>query len=128
MKGRLTVLKRDGVVIAGGKSKGISFSGGNADATTADSNGATEIEEGTAIVSTSISFDGNLKNDAAQIAIRADKKQGTISPWTLEYEDESSDSGNFEVSSLDISSPHDGVATFSCSLTASGPVAFTPGS
>lgn len=124
MKGRLTILKRDGVLIAKTKTKGISFSGSNADSTTADSAGFSELEDGTAINSVSISVDGLFVDDAAQRNLIADKLAGAIQPWEIEFEGGSKFSGNFELGSLDIGSPHDGSVSFSASLQSSGAVVY----
>ena len=113
------------VTLAGLRARAIQLSAQGADATNADSEGAwREILAGAGVKSASVTGAGVFKDAASDALMRTAFFAGATPNFQIVVPDFGVIAGPFHVAALEYAGPHDGAATFSCTLNSAGPLSF----
>lgn len=130
IKGRSIVVQRNGVTIAGVRSKSVSINGSSIDTTNDDNNGIRQLLDEPGQVEVSISVSGILTNDALlQEALSVADRGQTMSfimpgGWTGSPSFQTL-SGGFFMSSFSITGEYQGAATFEAEFQSSSTVSLS---
>lgn len=112
--------------IAGLRTTRISFNAQSVDITSIESAGRwRELLSGAGVQSAGISGSGIFKDAASDEKIRSVFFSGEIPHWQLVLPDFGIVEGNFQITSLEYTGEHDGVAGYDLSLASAGPLSFT---
>lgn len=122
--GRSTILKVDGVAIAGVREKALSVNGEPVDVTADDSAGWREVLAETGEQQVDLSLSGVTKSNVLKVI--AFSKTDKVKAVTLEYADGGIVAGDFYFGPYNETGPYNDATTFEQSLVSSGPVTYTP--
>lgn len=122
--GRKLILKRDGTVIAGLRTKSMTVNNEPIDVTTDDDDGFRTLLEDSATKSIDISFDGLTKDET--LIEHAVTGSGLIEEYTIEFPYGGSIASDFRLNNLEISGEHEDAVEFSGELQSTGEFTYTP--
>jgi predicted secreted protein len=124
-KGRELLVKRGSQVIAGIRTKGISFNGEPIDVTSDDDSGFRTMLDDAGTYSIDLSIEGITKDDNLRAEVMAAGSL-MLTDVIVEYPDGAQLSGNFFLTSLEESGTYNDAVTFSGSLQSSGAWTYAP--
>lgn len=124
-KGRSLLVKRGAVVIAGLRTKGVSFNGEPIDVTTDDEAGYRTLLADPGTKSIDLSIEGLTKDDDLRVAV-LNGASLMLTDVTITYPDGGILAGDFFLTSLEESGSYNEAITFSGSLQSSGAWTYTP--
>lgn len=130
-KGRAVIVRRNGVVVAGARVKGISIAGAPVDITTDDDAGWRKVLEAPGQLEVSLSISGIVLSEAMRVeAMSADDR---IAATQLVFPgpagspaDSHGWSGDFFLSNYSENAEYQNSVTFEAELISSGPIVYTP--
>lgn len=115
-----------GTPVAGMRTKTITINNEAVDITTDDDQGwRSLLGDDPALRSIDISVEGILK-DAALIELATTGGSGLISEYELAIQGLGVFTGDFHIGSLELGAPYNEAVTFSCTISSSGPMDWTP--
>lgn len=123
--GRDWLIKKNAVVLAGLRTKGVAFAGEPVDVTGDDEGGYRTLLATAGQVSLDLSIEGLTKDAVLRESIMT-QTDLMLTDITVEYPDGATLSGNFFLSSLEDSGTYNDAITFSGSMQSSGPWVYTP--
>lgn len=124
INGRDVLIRRDGVTVAGARTKTINFNNEPIDGTTSDSDGFRELYEESAERHLDLSIEGLLQAD--DLVTSAAQGSNLKDDYTVEIEGIGEVAGEFRLNSLQIGAPYNDSVTFTGELQSSGAFTFTP--
>lgn len=120
--GRLVVVKRNAVAVAGVRTKTITINNEAIDVTSDDDLGWRTLLEAAAVQSVDIAVEGVVRDDI----LRNSFFNGTvIDDMTIEWPDGGRVNGNFRVQGYSETGPYNDALTFSCTFASTGAVTYT---
>lgn len=124
-KGRLLQILKNGVSIAGVRTKGVAINGEPIDITSDDDGGYRTMLDDPGTMSLDLSIEGVTKDDTLLAAIAAGANL-KLTDITINYPDGATMAGDFFLNSLEESGPYNEAVTFTASLQSSGAFVYTP--
>lgn len=124
-KGRSLLVKRNNVVIAGLRTKGVAFNGEPIDGTTDDENGYRTLLSDPGVKSVDLSIEGLTKDATLRVAV-LNGGSLMLEDITVTYPDGGILAGDFFLASLEETGTYNEAITFSGSLQSSGEWTYTP--
>lgn len=124
-KGRSLLVKRGTVVIAGIRTKTISYGGEPIDVTTDDDSGFRTLLTDAAQMQIDLSVEGITKDDELRAVVMAGGSM-MLTDITIEYPDGATLTGDFFLASVEESGAYNDAITFTGSLQSSGAWTYTP--
>lgn len=124
--GRKLIVKRDGQVIAGLRSRTMTLNGEPVDVTTDDNDGAQTLLPEAGQVSFNISFSGVMKDDTLLEAHQAMGAAAVFEDLEIEFPSGATLTGSFFFSSLTVTGEYNDAITIEGEFQSSGLTTFTP--
>lgn len=124
--GRKLIVKRDGQVIAGLRSRTMTLNGEPVDVTTDDNDGAQTLLPEAGQVSFNISFSGVMKDDTLLEAHQAMGAAAVFEDLEIEFPSGATLTGSFFFSSLTVTGEYNDAITIEGEFQSSGLATFTP--
>jgi predicted secreted protein len=124
--GRATVLKKNGTAIAGVRTKTLSWGGESIDVTSNEDGGVRLLLDESAQEQIDITFDGVEDGTTIRDIWANPATSRMLTDIEYEFADGSTITGNFRLTSYELSSPYNEATAFSASLESSGLWTYTP--
>lgn len=124
--GRKLIVKRDGQVIAGLRSRTMTLNGEPVDVTSDDDSGAQTLLPEAGQVSFNISFSGVMKDDTLLEAHQAMGAAAVFEDLEIEFPSGATLTGSFFFSSLTVTGEYNDAITIEGEFQSSGLATFTP--